>query len=129
MILTLVPSFTHITSCTLFDSNFFHFSLQLITIPYWIHLDYSVKDGDIVWIILDILSALFMIILGIIGIIGALKSGKMLLLIVSSFLNTASMKECTPTHYKEENKPMNALTLHLSILLECSVSSYSFLSK
>jgi len=56
-------------------------AIILLTIPYWIHLNYSVHHSDVVWIVLDVLSAVFMIILGVIGIIGALKSGRMLLLI------------------------------------------------
>jgi len=56
-------------------------AIIILTIPYWIHLKYSVDNNDILWIILDILSAVFMIILGIIGIVGALKPGRMLLLI------------------------------------------------
>jgi len=55
--------------------------LILLTIPYWIHLNYSVHQKDWVWVALDVISAVFMIILGVIGIIGALKSGRMLLLI------------------------------------------------
>lgn len=56
-------------------------AIILLTIPYWIHLSFSIENNDIVWIILDVLSAVFMIILGIIGIVGALKPGKLLLLI------------------------------------------------
>jgi len=55
--------------------------LILLTIPYWIHLNYSVHQKDWVWVALDVISAVFMIILGVIGIIGGLKSGRMLLLI------------------------------------------------
>jgi len=56
-------------------------AIIILTIPYWIHLSYSVTNNDYTWIILDVLSAVFMIILGTIGLIGALKPGRMLLLI------------------------------------------------
>jgi len=56
-------------------------ALVILTIPYWIFLKTSVDNSDWLWVILDILSAVFMIILAIIGIIGALKGGKFLLMI------------------------------------------------
>jgi len=55
--------------------------IMLLTIPYWIHLNYSVEENSVVWIILDVLSAVFMIILGALGIIGAVKPGRLLLLV------------------------------------------------
>jgi len=56
-------------------------AIIVLTIPYWIHLSFSVGISDWVWVILDALSAVFMIILGTIGLIGALKPSRMLLLI------------------------------------------------
>jgi len=56
-------------------------AIIILTIPYWIHLSYSIDNKDYTWVILDILSAVFMIILGTIGLIGALKPGRLLLLI------------------------------------------------
>lgn len=53
----------------------------LLTIPYWIHLNYASHEKDWVWVALDVISAVLMIVLGVIGIIGALKSGRILLLI------------------------------------------------
>jgi len=56
--------------------------LVILTIPYWIALNYSADHHDWVWVVLDALSAIFMIILAIIGIVGALKPpGRLLLLI------------------------------------------------
>jgi len=56
-------------------------AIIVLTIPYWIHLSFSVGISDWTWVILDALSAIFMIILGTIGLIGALKPGRMFLLI------------------------------------------------
>lgn len=56
--------------------------LVILTIPYWIALDYAIDHDDWAWVILDILSAVFMIILAIIGIVGALKPPGRLLLII-----------------------------------------------
>jgi len=56
-------------------------AIIILTIPYWIDLDYYNREQDWVWVALDIVSAVLMIILGIIGIVGALKLGRLLLLI------------------------------------------------
>jgi len=55
--------------------------LVLLTIPYWVQLDFSDQEQDWVWVAIDVISAILMIILAIIGVLGALKRSRYLLLI------------------------------------------------